>query len=162
MTSEYGSKSTVSLSPSDSYVSLWYLQSNFKRIISVSKHYFMQRGGMKLFLAFTFDQRLACTAKFSGIRNKTEDEFPSLQPGQEVNPTGWSLQLWVLYGKPFRVKELDLIHVLSLTSEKFLFKYKEISICIIIMAHSLFLSSQIKQNSHFCLSSWAWISFWAP
>lgn len=86
VTSEYGlcSTSTVSLSPPDSSVFLWYLQSNFKRNISVSKHYFVQRGsGRIVFKHSVLIKGLRVLLSFQAKETKQKMSFHHLSQGRK-------------------------------------------------------------------------------
>lgn len=111
VTSEYGlcSTSTVSLSPPDPYVFLWYLQSNFKRNTSVSKHYFMQRGSGRIVFSIQFWSKACvyCLVFRQKKQNRRRSSIIWARGGSKsyrLKPTAMGL-----YGKPFGEKVFDLI-----------------------------------------------------
>lgn len=127
VTSEYGlcSTSTVSFSPLDSYLFLWYLQSNFKRNISVSKHHFVQRRVAELFQHSVLIKGLRVQIKFQAKETKQKTNFHHLSQGRKYQLKSTDMEFC---GKPVGEKVLNLINTFSQAAEMFIFKYKEICI----------------------------------
>lgn len=131
VTSEYGLclTSTVSLSPPDSYAFLWYLQSNFKRNISVSKHYSVRRGSGRIVFSIQFWSKACVHCLVFRQKKQNRRWIPIIwarggSKSYRLKPTAIGL-----YGKLFSGKVSDLIDLFSHTAAMLLFKYKEIHTC---------------------------------